>query len=57
MKTTYEHESHLTSINYQNLDPVYDPTKNIGVLKNFAAAAALNKTSENVFSSLRGNIL
>jgi hypothetical protein len=57
VKTTYEHESHLTSINYQNLDPVYDPTKNIGVLKNFAAAAALNKTSENVFSSLRGNIL
>jgi hypothetical protein len=54
-KTTVEHESHLTSINYQNLDPVYDPTKNTGVLRNYAAMVAMNKNNENVFSSLKGN--
>jgi hypothetical protein len=55
MKTTVEHESHLTSINYQNLDPVYDPTKNTGILRNYAAMVAMNKNNDNVFSSLKGN--
>jgi uncharacterized protein with beta-barrel porin domain len=53
LKTTFEHESHLTSINYQNLDPVYDPAKNTGILRNYAAMVA--KNNENVFSSLKGN--
>lgn len=55
VKTNFDHESHLTSINYQNLDPVYDPTKNTGILRNYAAMVAMNKNSDNVFSTLKGN--